>query len=66
MAVPDLDAPLTAPEFDSLREVAKGFKRRTNLPEAHQARLLELELVREALGGLMLTEAGELRLARGH
>ena len=66
MAVPDLDAPLTGPEFDSLREVSKGFKRLANLPEMHQHRLLELELIREAIGGLTLTEAGEIRLARGH
>jgi hypothetical protein len=66
MAVPDLDAPLTGPEFESLREVSKGFKRRANLPETHKNRLLELELIRDALGGLTLTEAGEIRLARGH
>lgn len=64
MAVPDLDAPLTGPEFDSLREVSKGFMRRA-IPDMHKNRLLELELIREALGGLMLTDAGELRLAKG-
>jgi len=65
MTSPDPNVPLTAAEFESLRQVSTGFKRRTNLPEMHKNRLLELGLIRDALGGLTLTDAGELRLAKG-
>ena len=50
---------LTAAEFASLLLVAPGFMSRT-IPRAHQARLMELGLIRSAMGGLMPTPAGRM------
>ena len=50
---------LTAPEFTSLLLVAPGFMSRT-IPKAHEARLIELGLIRAAMGGLMATPAGRI------
>ena len=50
---------LTSAEFTSLLLVAPGFMSRT-IPRAHQARLIELGLIRSAMGGLMATPAGRL------
>jgi hypothetical protein len=50
---------LTAPEFVSLLLVAPGFMSRT-IPKAHEARLIELGLIRSAMGGLMATPAGHI------
>lgn len=48
---------LTLPELVSLRLVARGFMSRT-IPVAHQARLIELGLIRSLMGGLMATPIG--------
>ncbi len=53
---------LTAAEFLSLRLVARGFMSRT-IPKAHQARLIELGLIRALMGGLLVTPSGRM-LAR--
>ena len=50
---------LTAPEFTSLLLVAPGFMSRT-IPKAHEARLIELGLIRAVMGGLMATPAGRM------
>lgn len=50
---------LTAAEFLSLRLVARGFMSKT-LPKAHQARLIELGLIRSLMGGLLVTPAGRM------
>ena len=48
---------LTAPEFTSLLLVVPGFMSRT-IPKAHEARLIELGLIRATMGGLVATPAG--------
>ena len=50
-------ADLTAAEYSSLRLVARGFMSRTIAP-AHRTRLVQLGLIRDAMGGLMATPAG--------
>jgi hypothetical protein len=58
------DTHLTPEEFQSLSEVAKGLTQRV-IPAEHKAVLLRSGLTREAFGGLMLTNAGTLRVNRG-
>jgi len=50
---------LTPPELSSLRLVVHGFMSRT-IPKAHQARLIELGLIRSLMGGLMATPMGRI------
>jgi len=50
---------LTADEFLSLRLVARGFMSRT-IPKPHQAKLIELGLIRALMGGLIATPAGRM------
>ncbi len=50
---------LTAAEYSSLCLVAKGFMTRT-IPSAHRTRLVQLGLIRDAMGGLMPTPAGTI------
>ena len=50
---------LTLAEFTSLCLVARGFMSRT-IPKAHQARLIELDLIRSLMGGLMVTPVGRM------
>jgi hypothetical protein len=52
-------ADLTPAELSSLRLVARGFMSRT-IPRAHQTRLIELELIRSLMGGLMATPMGRM------
>jgi hypothetical protein len=52
-------ADLTPPELSSLRLVARGFMSRT-IPKAHQARLIQLGLIRSIMGGLMATPIGRM------
>jgi hypothetical protein len=61
---PGLTARLSREEFDALREVGKTAMQRV-IPVEHRDRLMTLGLIRQALGGLMLTDAGKLRLAAG-
>jgi hypothetical protein len=61
---PNLDASLSADEFVSLNEVAKRIVKQT-IPAAHKAKLIKLGFISEALGGLVPTDAGRTRLARG-
>lgn len=58
------DIHLTPEEFRSLSEVAKGLTQRP-IPAEHKAALLRAGLIAEALGSLMLTNAGVLRVAKG-
>jgi hypothetical protein len=60
----DLNSPLSPEEFRSLRELSKPLMK-PSIPEAHAARLIELGYVVQKLGGLRLTDAGELRIMRG-
>ena len=55
------DSRLTPDDREALREVAKGAMQRI-LPDEQKARLVELGLVRIALGGPMLTTEGRLAL----
>jgi hypothetical protein len=50
---------LTAAEFSALCEVSTGFMSRT-IPLARRARLVELGLIQEVMGGLMATPAGRI------
>jgi hypothetical protein len=61
---PNLEAPLTAAEFASLKETAKGLMKRT-IPADHKAKLLKLGFIAEKLGGLVPTDAGKMRIGRG-
>jgi len=57
-----INATITAGEAQSLRDVAKRLMQPV-IPAAHKTRLLHLGYIKQALGGLMLTDAGEMRLA---
>ena len=50
---------LTAAEYSSLRLVAKGLMSRT-IPSANRARLVQLGLIQDRMGGLMPTPAGTM------
>ena len=50
---------LTDLEFSALREVSAGFMSRT-IPKSRRARLVELGLIQEVMGGLMATPAGRI------
>jgi len=50
---------LTPAEFSALREVSTGFMSRT-IPKGRRARLVELGLIQEVMGGLMATPAGRI------
>lgn len=52
-------ADLTPSEYSSLLLVARGFMSKT-IPKAHQARLIELDLIQCRMGGLMATPAGHM------
>ena len=60
----DLDAPLTEAEFQSLEDLAVGFMRRSVLWQ-HEEKLITLGYAIDSPGGLSLTEAGEMRIAKG-
>jgi hypothetical protein len=60
----DLNDPLSPAEFESLRELAAGLKWRP-LPSLHTAKLLRLGYARDAVGGLSISELGQLRIAKG-
>jgi hypothetical protein len=52
---------LTDGEMAALRLiVAQSFMSRSSLSAAHHARLVELDLIRTALGGVMATPAGRM------
>jgi hypothetical protein len=63
--VPDLDAKLTPEEFASLREMGKRMMMQRIIPHAHKAKLLHLGFIEQKLGGLMLTNLGSFRIAKG-
>ncbi len=50
---------LTTVELSSVCLVANGFMSRAFSP-AHRTRLLQLGLIREAMGGLIVTPAGRI------
>lgn len=52
-----LEVPLSAEEFSSLCAVKSGRV----ISATHRRRLLELALVEEKTGGLVLTNAGQIR-----
>jgi hypothetical protein len=64
MASSDLNDPLSPAEFDSLVELSNGLKWRP-LPSLHTAKLLRLGYARDAVGGLSISELGQLRVAKG-
>jgi hypothetical protein len=54
-------ADLTLPELISLREIVGGnFTSMATVSSANRKRLIELGLIRAAMGGLMATPAGEI------
>jgi hypothetical protein len=61
----DPDAPLTPQEFASLREVALELLQR-EIPEDHREKFVRLGLVTYTFDGLRMTQAGQMRLARGN
>ena len=61
----DLDAPLTRQEFASLREVGLELLQR-EIPEDHREKLVGLGLIAYTFDGLRMTQAGQMRLARGN
>ena len=64
MAQSDLNDPLSPAKFNSLRELSAelGWK---PLPSLHTAKLLRLGYARDAVGGLSISELGQLRVAKG-
>ncbi len=50
---------LTPAELASLYEIATGFRSRA-IPPARIARLVELGLIQEVMGGLMITPTGRI------
>lgn len=64
MATLDVKGPLSAGEFESLRELSKGLRWQT-IPFQHTAKLLRLGYATEAIGGLRITESGQVRVAKG-
>jgi hypothetical protein len=58
-----LDEYLTTDEFSALEGIRDGKKR--PVPKDLRDHLLELGYIREVLGGLALTDAGQMRLALG-
>jgi hypothetical protein len=61
---PNLTAPLSHEEFASLQEVDKGLMQRV-IPAEYRDRLISLGYITERRGGLVLTNAGYMRLAAG-
>jgi hypothetical protein len=54
-------ADLTLPELISLREIVGGnFTSMATVSSANRKRLIELGLIRAAMGGLMATPAGKI------
>jgi hypothetical protein len=61
---PNLTAPLNHEEFAYLQEVGKGLMQRI-IPAGHRDRLKLLGYIVERRGGLVLTNAGRMRLEAG-
>jgi hypothetical protein len=61
---PNLDAYITAGEFQSLRDVSKGATQRA-IPPEHKIRLLQVGYIMEGLSGLAITDVGQMRVAEG-
>ena len=59
-----LAADLTPEEFIPLEELDKGVMRRI-IPDRHRKRLVDLGLAQEGAGGIVLTDAGKMRVAAG-
>ena len=55
---------LTAEEFSSLKEVAIGLMQK-RIPVEHGTRLIEMGLIEQKLGGLMITLEGQIRILKG-
>jgi hypothetical protein len=56
--------PLSPEEFVSLKEVGKGMTKHI-IPDDHRDHLIAVGYLREVLGGLTLTDPGQMRLAIG-
>jgi hypothetical protein len=54
---------LTPAEFSSLREISNGFRSRA-IPALRITRLVQLGLIQEVMGGLMITPAGRIVTGR--
>jgi len=59
----NLDAPLTREQFQSLKELSHILK--GHIPEEDEKYLIEVGYAKQKLGGLGLTDAGRMRIARG-
>jgi hypothetical protein len=55
--------PLIPAEFASLREVSLELMAKT-IPVEHREKLIEMGLIEQKIGGLMLTNEGKMRLMR--
>jgi len=64
MENPDLDAPLTHSEFESLRSIARGPTLRP-IPDDSVSRLKKLGYIDNKRGGLSVTDLGALRIKKG-
>jgi hypothetical protein len=62
MALPPAPPRLTATQYLSLCEVAKGALRPI-IPDEHRAYLIKVGYIKEGLFGLVLTTLGRLRVA---
>ena len=51
---------LNAAEIDSLLLIAPGFMGGNAIPKAHRTRLIELGLIRMAMGGMVATPTGRM------
>jgi hypothetical protein len=58
------DQPLSPAEFASLKEVSFELMAK-RIPIEHSDKLIEMGLIEQKLGGLMLTNEGKMRLALG-
>lgn len=61
---PNLDAYITASEFQSLRDVSKGLAQRA-IPPEHKIRLLQVGYIIDGQNGLAITDVGQMRVAAG-
>jgi hypothetical protein len=61
----DWDTPLTPEEFSALQEVGMGLMQ-TMINEECRGKLTHLGLIKQGLDGVILTDAGKIRVASGN
>jgi hypothetical protein len=59
----DVNAPLSADEFESLRQLS--YPNGRGIPDAHKATLKQFGFIDQKLGGWVLTTSGQARLSMG-